>query len=359
MVMGGTMTFGIGSDTPTKAELAFPWAISFVLHMGLGLLMLFAVFVTRQSVKSLNDREQIIIPVANLGSDPGNPGGVPNPGNGGDPTRDAAQNRIKTLQANGWSETNNTQTNVKSFLGGDSGEAIAGIIANGSGGSLGGTGKGGLGGEGGGLAPYGTPGGGTQAGPKGNFYGTGGNAYKIVYILDRSGGMASTFRSLRSEVSRSVTGLQPIQSFAIVMVGTYDDAIRRSNYQRPAFVGEVRQLVKATRENKDSIIGAMDKINAQNANDGTLQPFEDSFKMAFDLKPQLVYFLTDGNFDPQLLDAIKKLNKDKKVHINTIAYGGSKDDTDTEQAAMRKQLNQMANENGGKYSHVSDDELWE
>jgi hypothetical protein len=344
---------------PGMMELAFPWAVSVMFHMGIGLLFLFVFFATRQVHRDDNDIEQIIVPVANLGSDPGKPGGVEHPGLGGDPTRDAAQDRIKTMTADGWADKPATDNNVQKFLGGgDAGESVAEGIFVGSGGSLGGTGKGGMGGgDGGPLAPFGTPGGGTQAGPKGSFYGTGGNAYKIVYILDRSGRMVATFASLRAEVSRSVNGLLPVQSFAIIMLGNYDDLIHQTNYHEAFYVGSTPSLLKATKENKAKIIKNMESVTCGSGSEQTLLPFKDSFEKAFALKPQLIYFLTDGGFDPKLLEVVRDLNKDRKTHVNTIAYGGNKGDDGTEKAAYREQLKQMAQENGGKFRHVSDDEL--
>lgn len=342
------------SGVPTWVDLAFPWMVSFMMHLGMGLIIMFAVYMAKPKTDSDADREQIIVPTSDV---EGDPNGVQNPGTGGDPTRDAAQNLINKKDLNGWSQQQADEANVQKFLGsGDSGDNVAEAIMNGSGGSVGGVGKGLGGSSGGPLAPFGTPGGGTQIGPKVGLLRVGGNAYKVVYILDRSGGMVSTWRSLASEVRNEVTKLKPIQSFAIIMCGTYDNLTQQTGYQAPFIVGG-SALIKAEKKNKEHVFTEMENIKVGDGNDGTLQPFEDSFNLAFRLKPQLVYFLTDGAFDPKLLEVVTKLNKDKKVHINTIAYGGAKEDDGTDKAVYREQLRRMASENGGLFAHITDDML--
>lgn len=352
---------GAASGAPAWLEAVFPWMLSFMLHAGVALLLVFAVFVTAKSVGRSDDLEEIIVPEAMLGTDIGTPGGVPNPGTGGDPTRDAAQNRIKNMMADGWADRP-AETNVRQFLGnGDAGDSLANAIYSGTGGALGGSGIGGMGGDGGPPAPYGTPGGGTQAGLKSSFYGTGGNAVRIVYILDRSGGMLTSFDDVKRTANESIGRLLPIQQFAVIMCGVIDsDPQNRGTYVPPSLVGGVRALLPATLENRRKVATAMDSVVAKGQNDDLLKPFEDSFRQAFELKPQLIYFLTDGAFDPSLLAAIKKMNAGNRVRINTIAFGGSKEKPGSDLGTLvewRRQLQVLAKEHGGMYKWVPDEEM--
>jgi hypothetical protein len=75
-------------------------------------------------------------------------------------------------------------------------------------------------------------------------------------------------------------------------------------------------------------------------------------KAAFAAQPQLIYMLTDGDFpnNAQLLEELRKLNKDKKVKINTIAFMDRGEE-------YEKLLKQIADENGGLFKFVSDTEL--
>jgi hypothetical protein len=88
----------------------------------------------------------------------------------------------------------------------------------------------------------------------------------------------------------------------------------------------------------------------EGANDNLLAPFEQAFNRAFALKPELIYFLTDGKFGDGLISKVNQMNRDKKVHINTIAFV-------TEEPAYKQQLEQLAKENGGSYKFVRDADL--
>ncbi|MEI8194419.1 MAG: vWA domain-containing protein, partial [Phycisphaerae bacterium] len=325
-----------------------------MMHLGLGLLIVFAVYLARPMIVSETDQERIIVPV---NYPEGDQNGAEKAGPPGDETRDVRQNLLNQPDLKGWALHQSNQSNPRNFLGnGDSGENAADAIMNGLGGSIGGIGKGLGGNDGGPLSPYGTPGGGGRGQGFMHLPPPENNVYRVIYILDRSGGMVSTWRSLNTEVRKEINGLKPIQSFAIVMCGTYSNLTQQTGYQTPFIVGGTKML-KAERANKDHVLAELENVKVGDGNDGTLPPFEDSFTLAFQNKPHLIYFLTDGAFDPKLLEVIAKLNKDKKVHINTIAYGGSKDDDGTDRAQYRVQLRQIAVENGGQFRHVSDDLL--
>ena len=66
----------------------------------------------------------------------------------------------------------------------------------------------------------------------------------------------------------------------------------------------------------------------------------------------MIYILTDGDFpnNAQVLEELRKLNKDKRVKINTIAFMDRGE-------AYEKLLKQIADENGGAFKFVSDQEL--
>jgi len=315
----------------------FPWVISLTFHFGFFLLVAFITYVTMQALDHSKDGETIIVP--NSFEDPSfseHPGGIPNPGSG-DPTRQAAQDRLKELaKSEGWAQ-NQSMQNVASLLGQNAQVEATGIFA-GSGASIG-AGKDGNGsGESGSAAAYGAPGGGAGNGPKVSFYGTGGNATKIVYILDHSGSMLDNFDFLKEKAKKSVGDLVPLQFFAVVMVS-----------DKVTFVGP-QQLQRALPESKKQFADGIGKERAEGQNDDLLAPFQQAFERAFAMKPELVYFLTDGRFGDGLLQAVNKLNKDKKVHINTIAFV-------TEDPTYKDQLQQLARENGGSYKFIPEKDV--
>lgn len=341
--MGEEMVADDGSGMPEWLDIALPWAASVMLHLGIGLLVLFMIMAAAKIAEAeLEGAEPIIIPQSNM-LDPslGPPGGVPNPGIGGDPTRDAAQDKIKdVLNSDGFAQQQSDNT-VASMLEGDAGDAVSLAIGRGAGGSMGGGGNGAGRGQGGPLAPYGTPGGGTGIGPKSNFYGSGGNATEIVYILDYSGSMVDYADFLRQEVSFAVDALVPLQKFNVITFGGEEDGTK--------VLLPKGQLHRATEGTKRALIRSLEETTARGYNDDRLEPFQTAFREAFAMKPQLIYFLTDGKFDPRLIEEINKLNKDRKVFIFTYAFVKAEKD-------YHDQLRDLATANKGKFKFVSKQE---
>jgi hypothetical protein len=101
---------------------------------------------------------------------------------------------------------------------------------------------------------------------------------------------------------------------------------------------------------KKTFATALTKERAQGQNDELLAPFQQAFERAFAQKPELIYFLTDGKFSDSLIKVVNNLNKDKKVHINTIAFV-------TEEPSYKGQLKQLAEDNGGTYNFIPERQL--
>ena len=321
---------------PPWFDAAAPWMASIVFHLGVGLLVLFlAWFVIGAANRLARDVEPIVIP--STFQDPGTPGGLPAPGELNS-SREAAQNRIKNLmQSDGWAQYESNTPAASSMLNEAGGAEAADVIFRGVGGSTG-IGQGNGMGSGGPLAPYGTPGGGWGAGPKSNFFGNGGGAFRIVYVIDHSGSLVDNFDFLREEVKRSVGNLLPVQQFAVV-----------------AFSEDVRVLgplglQRATASAKRNLDRRIDEIDARGQNDDLLLPFERAFETAFSMKPQLIYFLTDGAFDPKLFDLVNGLNRSHKIRINTLAFVNA-------DPRYARQLRKLAQDNGGTYKFISEKDL--
>ena len=315
-------------------EKSLPWLVSLTFHLGLFLIIVFVIYATRRALTTDADNE-IVIPTSFTDPALSPTPGPTAPGSGGDPTRDAAQNNLKdVLKSEGWSQDHSVQ-NVAGLLEGQTAQADIDFIARGTGGSTG-AGKAGSGDSGGGpAAPYGTPGGGTGPGFKSSFYGTGGNANRIVYIIDHSGSMMDNFDYLKVETKRSVNQLVPLQFFSVIMVSD------------TASVIGIPQLQRATDDKKREFIAKLDDYVAEGQNDDLLPPFQEAFEKAFAMRPQLIYFLTDGHFDPRLADVVQKLNVQHKVHINTLAFVNH-------EASYEDQLQGLANKHGGVYKFISE-----
>ena len=70
-----------------------------------------------------------------------------------------------------------------------------------------------------------------------------------------------------------------------------------------------------------------------------------------------MYILTDGDFpnNNEVLNRVAALNGNKKTRVNTIAFVTSSDDETSE--SFIKFLQTLADQNGGKFKHVAQDQL--
>ena len=137
---------------------------------------------------------------------------------------------------------------------------------------------------------------------------------------------------MKRELKQSIRDLQPVQSFHVMFFSAGEPL------EYPA-----KRLVSATVQNKEKVYKWIDNV----VNQGQTNP-EKALMRAIKLKPELVYFLTDGDFDRKIIFTLRRVNEDKRVKINAIAFVHRP-------AEIR--LQQIARENGGSYEFVSADEL--
>ncbi len=333
------------SAMPLWLETIFPWMSSFTMHLSIFLVALF-VYWAGMKVMAAVDGPPIVIPDAvniDLGAS-GTPGGIPHPGPTNDPNTEAGQLMKRVKDRGGWADVESSK-NAFSMLPGKTSDITSLLITTGTGGSVGDGDNGAGRGRGGPLAPYGTPGG-SGAGLKSNFYGdprtprsSTDYARRIVYILDHSGSMLDNFDFLREEAKNSVQGLSAIQFYNVVMVS-----------EQASVVLSKGQLVRGTPDNCRDFFNKIADYRAQGQNDDLLAPFQEAFEEAFRMKPDLIYFLTDGHFSPELSKIVNRLNADKKVKINTYAYINK-------EPSYEVQLQAMAKDNGGRYKFVTEKDL--
>lgn len=350
-------------EEPALPELSFwrqpwvqdvlPFATSLAIHVGL-IVLGFATYKAAEKIVRVV-KEQIVVPDSAVvaGQDVG---GIPNPGMGPDTDRPAAQSVDTSVsESKGLSES---KTNLNSTLmnapGGGQGDDASGDIIGQGGGSgkgrsgVGGPGDGGGGGGGGALAEFGTPGGGGGIGPKGRVFGHGGNAMNIVYICDASGSMMLKMDLLKVELDKSVQQLMPIQAFDVMF---YQD----SNPKH--YTSLDSDLDVANADNKKKLYTFLQDIVGQ----GTTHAIP-ALTAAFQMqtKPDLIYLLTDGAFEDEggaaVMDAISKLNADKKVHVNTVLLLGKNIDPGELKDATAT-MQKIADKNGGTFVSVRVDDL--
>ena len=323
-----------------------PFVTSVAVHVGI-LLLAWLTWSNRAIIAKVIE-EQIIVPDAAIveGADVG---GIPNPGLGGDPTRAAAQDITADATASDSWADRPSQTLQANLMGASeaeqSADAIIGLGAGATsdvkapgqgGGASDGTGQ---------VAPFGVPGGGGGIGPKANFVGISGNARRVVYVCDATGTMLGLkFKLLQKQLYKAIDILKPIQGFNVIFFKGGDSNAEWSN----PFADE---LVVANPANKQKVRQFIDQFQVVGKGTNPLP----ALQAAFAQKPQLVYFLTDGEFNnvvgyDQVLAEVRRLNADKSVKVNTIAFM-------SEDAKAEEALQKMARENGGRFVKVSDRDL--
>lgn len=325
--------------------IALPWAISVVFHFAI-FVMLWAFGTTNAAELDALAQQQAM--AAAVVQTPGDdkPIGVPNPGLAMN-DRPTAQDRIKDPTADGFNMYEDS-TGLSSYYGRSIAGTGRGEGSDGAGSGLGtgggrmiGSGAGG-GGGGGPLARYGPPGG-MGSGPVG-FFGSGAGSGKgrVVYLIDRSGSMITTFDIVVREMIRSISALGTGNEFHVVFFAS----------GAPVEL-DAKRLVPATESNKRIAEAFLDNVTPE----GLTVP-DKAFERAFQVtnskgqNAQVIFMLTDGEFDIEAVNLATRLNSrlptDQRIEINTIAFL-------SEEGKIT--LQRLAAENGGKYRFVSRDDI--
>lgn len=287
---------------------AMPWVISLLFHLGLFLIMMFLVFLVTQ-----DPPEDIIIPDAVLSE---NPGGRMTP----------SQRRSQADQSA--QQTQKRQFVRKTTLSTDAGKTTTPVNIIGVAGS-GASSKGDLG-----MNTAAAAGG----GPKSSFFGSGGNAFNVVYVIDRSGSMVDTFDLVRQEMLYSIGRLQNTQMFHIILF-----AEGRPIENAP------RRLIPATRRNTKEAAKFLMEVTPETQTD-PIPAINRAYAVLRGAKKRgkLIYLLTDGVFpdNQKVLHTIEEKNTGKnKVYINTFLYG-------TKPETAVDVMTRIANMTGGRYTFV-------
>lgn len=178
---------------------------------------------------------------------------------------------------------------------------------------------------GGGLGVGGSGGGGTS------FFGLEAKGSRFAFIVDVSGSMSvgSKLPALKSELIKSVVALGEGGQYIIVPFATGADALMN----RREWIYSDEPGKRWARQNVTQL-----------QSDGNTNP-----KPAFDIvfamrpKPEAIFFLTDGEFEPSVADEVRLMNSEYRIPINTICL-----ETKESQDLMQ----QIARESGGTFKYV-------
>lgn len=229
----------------------------------------------------------------------------------------ALNKSITDSKASGYNNNNN----VAGWGGAASGANALGIIGRGGSAGSAGSGRGG-GGNGSGFGNGNRPGG-------GEVFGVGGlpGAKSIIYVVDRSGSMDTLSDFLKHELAKAVNRLNSTQKFNVIWFSDGEPHMLAVN------------LVQATEDNKTRLFKHLQDVKMS----GSTDPRQAIFK-ALQMRPELIYVLTDGNFEPEFVQAVTKANT-AKIRINAIGFvlpGGE----------GHTNLERLVKENNGKFKAI-------
>ena len=183
---------------------------------------------------------------------------------------------------------------------------------------------------------------GTPGGPTGTaFMGAKDQGSHVVFVIDASGSMIShnSMQVAKSSLVSSVQALDGNQQFLIIF---YDDKpvmlhLRDSNQP---------QLYAATEIHK-----TLAKQKIAGIHPGTGTQHVPALEMALRLKPDVIFFLTDGQEPPiyeSELDSLKRLNG-QKTRIHSIEFGVGPEVAEGNET--KNFLRKLSRQNGGTYRY--------
>jgi hypothetical protein len=164
-----------------------------------------------------------------------------------------------------------------------------------------------------------------------SFFGVEATGSRFVYIVDVSGsmGVGGKLQALQTELIRSIEGLLESADFLVI---TFSDGATPLEGRQAWSDGDERGKRFARRG-----VGRLDSHGSTNP--------APAFHMAFGMKPppDSIYFMTDGEFNPEVAAEVAALNTEFRVPIHCIAFV-SRDS----EALMRL----IASQSGGSYTFV-------
>jgi len=170
------------------------------------------------------------------------------------------------------------------------------------------------------------------AGAGTSFFGVSSRGTRFCYIVDVSASMQSDLRlqATMQQLAQSISGLP---DYGYVYILLFASNITEPPMQRGW-----------TRARKSTINQIIRWLNTVSPGGGT-EPVPAFFQaFALDTRPDVIFFLTDGEIPAATADEVAALNsRGKRVTINTFAFGNP---------ASQEQLRQIARDSGGTYRFV-------
>ncbi len=173
------------------------------------------------------------------------------------------------------------------------------------------------------------------------FCGVEGGGNHFVYLVDSSGSMGAGFESARTELLRSIEVLKPEQRFYVVFFDAEPDYMRLSDPNQ-----DESRSAYATPENKRALKRWAMRITKNKGR----APYE-PLKFALELKADVIFLLSDGEFPQGIEDLLKASNRVENLFgdsdpisiVHTISYHSREGES---------RMRRIAQQNQGQYRHV-------
>lgn len=173
---------------------------------------------------------------------------------------------------------------------------------------------------------------GGSGGGAASFFGVEARGTRFAYIVDTSGSMAISgkLNLLQQELVKSLEALLENAEFLVVLYNS--DA---------SPLGGRERWVEASPAGKRWARSALSNIQAK----GGTNPMP-GFELVFSRRPRpdAIYFMTDGEFDPDIAREIMRLNSNVRIPIHCITFVNR----DSEELMRR-----IASHSNGSYNHVN------
>ncbi len=171
-----------------------------------------------------------------------------------------------------------------------------------------------------------------------SFFGLEAQGSRFAYIVDRSSSMrGEKWSRTQAELSRSISELTENGEFLVVF---YSD--------EPEPLGGRPQWSDASERSKDE---ARRQIGATAPMGGT-KPMP-AFELVFGrrVKPDAIYFMTDGRFGDEVPDLVGAMNRRYRIPVHCILFGepGANSAIAGEVSTM---MQRIARDSGGRFRHV-------
>jgi hypothetical protein len=172
-----------------------------------------------------------------------------------------------------------------------------------------------------------------------SMFGIEATGYKFVYVIDRSGSMGgdgnAALKSAKAQLLESLKKLESTHSFQIVFYNERPSTFNPKGNGLAVFAND---------RNKELAEKFLDSITAQGGTE-----HEAALKVAFKLKPDVIFWLTDADrpkLDEEQIERINRLAAGTVIHA--IEFGpGPKKDADEDNF-----LKKIAEANAGEYVYV-------